>query len=128
VTRADSIVAAAALFKALASPSRLAIMRELEAGPACVHELVAALGASQSLVSQHLRVLRNVRLVQGARRGKEIEYSVIDTHISRLIADAVAHVAEQEATPRETAVGDQYGMLPASPDLVARRLARREHP
>lgn len=128
MTRSDSIIEAAALFKALASPTRLTIMRELEDGPACVHELVVAVGASQSLVSQHLRVLRNVRLVQGARRGKEIEYSVIDTHISRLIADAIAHAAEIEANPRGAPASAQKGMLRPAPDLVAQQLVRRDHP
>ncbi len=90
--------AAAELFKALSSRARLALLLELERGPACVHELVHGSGASQSLVSQHLRVLRGAQLVRGDRRGKEVVYTLMDSHISHLVADAIAHVGE--ARPR----------------------------
>ncbi|MEO5678488.1 MAG: metalloregulator ArsR/SmtB family transcription factor, partial [Acidimicrobiales bacterium] len=59
----DDLAAASTLLRALASPHRLAIVRALAAGPCCVHDLVAALGVSQPLVSQHLRVLRAEDLV-----------------------------------------------------------------
>jgi DNA-binding transcriptional ArsR family regulator len=42
---------------------------ELSEGTRCVHELVDALEISQSLASQHLRVLRASGLVTGVRRG-----------------------------------------------------------
>ncbi|MCL3859636.1 metalloregulator ArsR/SmtB family transcription factor [Actinotalea sp. K2] len=90
----ESVRGAAELFKALSSPARLALLIELERGPACVHELVQQSGASQSLVSQHLRVLRGAQLVRGDRRGKEVVYTLMDTHISALVADALAHVGE----------------------------------
>src|SRR5262249_35925284 len=64
------------LLRALAAPIRIAIVVELGAGPRCVHELVAAIGAAQPLVSQHLRVLRGAGVVQGERRGREIAYSL----------------------------------------------------
>jgi DNA-binding transcriptional ArsR family regulator len=89
-----AVRAAAELFKALSSPARLALLVQLERGPACVHELVQESGGSQSLVSQHLRVLRGAQLVRGERRGKEVEYTLMDTHISHLVADAITHVGE----------------------------------
>ena len=91
--------AAAELFKALSSPARLALLLELERGPACVHELVQGSGASQSLISQHLRVLRGAQLVRGDRRGKEVVYTLMDSHVSHLVTDAIAHVGEP--APRE---------------------------
>ena len=50
-----------------------------------------ALGISQSLASQHLRVLRASRLVTGARRGKETAYSLAGGHAVRIAQDALAH-------------------------------------
>lgn len=88
----------AALFKALSTPARLSIVHRLTAGPACVHELVAELGLSQPLVSQHLRVLRGADVVRGTRRGKEIAYAIADEHVSHLVADALAHAAEDAPT------------------------------
>lgn len=89
-----SLMAATDLLRALASEHRLAIVQELSVGPRCVHELVEALGASQSLVSQHLRVLRGAHVVQTERRGREVAYSLCDDHIAHIVADAVTHAAE----------------------------------
>ena len=72
------------------------MVSELAAGPRCVHELVDVVGVSQSLVSQHLRVLRSARLVQTRRRGKEIEYSLADHHVAHIVSDAIHHAKEQQ--------------------------------
>ena len=77
--------------RALAAPLRIGIVTQLASGPRCVHELVDALGAPQPLVSQHLRVLRGAGVVRGARRGREIAYSLLDEHIAHIVADAVTH-------------------------------------
>ncbi len=87
--------ATSALFRALGSPLRLAVVTALdEQGPLCVHELVARLGAPQPLVSQHLRVLRGADLVRGNRRGKEIAYEIADAHVARVVREAIRHSAE----------------------------------
>jgi len=93
----NSYTAAGELLKALAAPLRIGIVTELAAGPRCVHELVDALGAPQPLVSQHLRVLRGAKVVRGARRGREIAYSLTDEHIAHIVADAVSHAREGAA-------------------------------
>jgi len=90
----DGYEAAGELLRALAAPLRIRIVTELASGPRCVHELVETLGAPQPLVSQHLRVLRGAGVVRGARRGREIAYSLIDEHIAHIVADAVSHVSE----------------------------------
>ena len=79
------------LLRALGTPHRLAIVLELADGPRCVHELIATLGISQSLTSQHLRVLRSAGLVVGVRRGKETAYSLADEHVAHIARDALAH-------------------------------------
>jgi ArsR family transcriptional regulator, zinc-responsive transcriptional repressor len=90
----DGYEAAGELLRALASPVRLAIITELSNGGRCVHELVDQLAVPQPLVSQHLRVLRGAGLVQGSRRGREIEYSLTDEHVARIVADAISHASE----------------------------------
>ncbi len=91
---AASLEAAAELLRALANPHRLAIVHELGAHSRCVHELVEALGVSQPLVSQHLRVLRSTHLVRAERRGREIAYSLGDEHVAHIVHDAIVHAAE----------------------------------
>ena len=82
------------LLRALSAPIRVAIVAELGVGERCVHELVEKLGAPQPLVSQHLRVLRGAGVVRGARRGREIAYSLVDDHVAHIVADAVSHARE----------------------------------
>src|ERR1700759_67544 len=91
---AEPLEAATELLKALASPVRLGIVRELAAGDRRVHELVAALGVSQPLVSQHLRVLRAYRIVAPRRVAREMEYTLVDEHIAHIVLDAIKHTAE----------------------------------
>ncbi|WGW13905.1 metalloregulator ArsR/SmtB family transcription factor [Saxibacter everestensis] len=85
----------ALLFKTLASASRLAILAQLRQGPSRVNDLVEALGMSQPLISQHLSVLRLARLVEGKRHGRETLYEVSDLHVTHIVDDALAHVAEK---------------------------------
>ncbi len=96
--------AAGELLRALAAPLRIAIVTELGDGERCVHELVDALGVSQPLVSQHLRVLRSAGVVRGQRRGREIAYTIADAHVAHIVADAVSH-AREPATARHDGPG-----------------------
>ena len=54
----------ATIFEALADPTRRRILDLLRERPRLVGELVATLAISQPLMSKHLRVLREVGLVQ----------------------------------------------------------------
>lgn len=89
-----TMTAAGELLKALAAPVRIAIVLQLRRSPCCVHELVAALGAPQPLVSQHLRVLKSAGVVHGERHGREVVYRLVDDHLAHIVAEAVAHVEE----------------------------------
>lgn len=60
---------AAELLKAFSHATRLAILRELAAGPRCVTDMEELLPARQANISQHLAVLRNARLVDYAQDG-----------------------------------------------------------
>lgn len=82
------------LLKALAAPVRLAVVEQLATGPRCVHELVENLGVAQPLVSQHLRVLRAAGLVRGGRRGREVEYTLADEHVTHVVLDLLRHAEE----------------------------------
>jgi len=82
------------LFRALASPIRIALVAELANGEQCVHELVERLHLPQPLISQHLRVLRGADLVDGVRRGREVAYQLTDEHVAHIVLDAVRHAQE----------------------------------
>lgn len=88
------LAGATELLRALGAPHRLAMVLALADQPRCVHELVDALKISQSLASQHLRVLRSSGLVTSQRRGKETLYALVDEHVSHIARDAVTHARE----------------------------------
>jgi ArsR family transcriptional regulator len=74
----------AGIFKALSDPTRLRLVKllsecspgECKGAALCVNALASKLGVSQSAVSQHLRVLRQVGLVRGVRQGYFVHYSL----------------------------------------------------
>ena len=61
---------AAALFRSLADPARLAILQRLAGGPARVVDLTEELGLAQSTVSKHLACLRDCGLVESRPAGR----------------------------------------------------------
>ncbi|MDN5919470.1 MAG: metalloregulator ArsR/SmtB family transcription factor [Pseudonocardia sp.] len=94
VRTARTLAAAGDLLRALAAPVRIAIVLQLLEHARCVHDLVDALGVTQPLISQHLRVLKAAGVVEGERRGREVLYTLVDDHLAHIVVDAVAHVEE----------------------------------
>lgn len=62
--------------KTLADSTRLTVMEILMEGPKHVTELNTVLGLDQSLLSHHLKVLRDAGLVEAVRDGKAVLYSL----------------------------------------------------
>jgi DNA-binding transcriptional ArsR family regulator len=62
--------------QALADPTRRSIFERLRGGPRPVGELAAGLPVSRPAVSQHLRVLREAKLVRERREGTRNLYSI----------------------------------------------------
>ncbi len=65
-----------ARFKALSDPHRLRILDRLRGGEHCVCELTDVLDAGQSLLSFHLKVLKDAGLVADRREGRWTHYTV----------------------------------------------------
>jgi len=66
----------ASRLKVLADRTRLAVVEALLGGPRHVHELIDLLDVEQSLLSHHLRVLRDAALVEALRDGKSMRYQL----------------------------------------------------
>ncbi|HUT61651.1 MAG TPA: metalloregulator ArsR/SmtB family transcription factor [Phycisphaerae bacterium] len=90
----DELTAAhvAELFRAFSDTSRVRILSVLADREMNVHSLAEAVGVSESGVSHHLRSLRQMRLVQARREGKEVYYRLEDEHIIALFKEGVKHV------------------------------------
>jgi len=73
--------------KVLGDPTRMRVIEILMDRPRCVHELMSILKIEQSLLSHHLRVMRDSGLVQGVRAGKAVRYQLAvgaEKHASEL--------------------------------------------
>src|ERR687894_753743 len=81
----DEAETVAARFRALADPTRIAIVNCLAQAPeACVCDLTAAVDVSQPTVSHHLRILREAGLVEASRRGTWAFYRLRTPALARL--------------------------------------------
>jgi len=69
-------VSCASLLKLLADETRLAVVRKLIDGPKHVGQINETLQLEQSLLSHHLRVLRDAGLIVSQRDGKAVLYSL----------------------------------------------------
>jgi len=67
----------AAMAKAVAHPARVAILQYLVKSNACIcGDLVEELGLAQATISQHLKELKQVGLIQGTIEGTSICYCI----------------------------------------------------
>jgi len=64
------------VFRAIADPTRRAILDRLRAGPANAGALAADFRQSRPAISKHLKVLRSLRLVTEERVGRERVYTL----------------------------------------------------
>ena len=71
--------------KAIAEPTRLKILEMLTKEEMCVCEVINKLSLSQPAVSHHLKILRQVDLIQDRKEGKWVFYSVNKTAYLKLI-------------------------------------------
>jgi DNA-binding transcriptional ArsR family regulator len=82
---AEAAEQASDFLKSLSNPVRLRILCLLTQGEAAVGDITAKLASRQSLISQHLALLRKDGLVRPRREGQTIYYALADKRAERLI-------------------------------------------
>lgn len=99
----------AAIAKALAHPARVRIIAVLLSKPGCIGgDIVDEVGLAQSTVSEHLRILKDAGLVQGAIDYPRICYSLEPAALAplrALIGQIEAHGVPADAPCCYTAQG-----------------------
>jgi DNA-binding transcriptional ArsR family regulator len=94
------------LFAALADTTRVKLVHVLLRQELCTCDLAATLGVSESATSQHLRLLRALRLVRSRRAGRVVYHSLDDEHIAALIRVGLVHLGHaSEATRLDQELG-----------------------
>jgi ArsR family transcriptional regulator, arsenate/arsenite/antimonite-responsive transcriptional repressor len=91
------------VFRALGDPNRLELIRRLREGEQCVCDLSEAIGASQPLLSFHLKTLKEAGLVTDRRDGRWVYYALsaaaVD-QVQRLLSDVKPTPAAHSRAPR----------------------------
>ncbi|WP_018604269.1 metalloregulator ArsR/SmtB family transcription factor [Mycobacterium sp. 155] len=104
---------AAALFRSLGDPTRLAIVHRLAAGPARVAELVQAVGLAQSTVSKHLACLRECGLVDSEPVGRASLFRLTQPALLDVLAAAQPLL---DSTGYAVALCPTYGVDSLTPE------------
>lgn len=73
------------IYKALAHPIRIKIVRTLRDGPLCVCVLNENIEFSQSNLSQHLKILKDAGILKSEKDGLKILYSIKDQEVKILL-------------------------------------------
>lgn len=76
------------ILKALAHPTRLAVLEMLAQGERCVCELIEAIDVEQANLSQHLALLRRQGIVECRKDGTRMMYRL--RHPQTLLINALA--------------------------------------
>ena len=84
----------AEMFAILGSPTRLRLLEALAERELCVCDLAAVAGVSQSAVSHHLRLLRQLRMVSFRKEGRMAYYRLNDEHVVEIIDSGLSHARE----------------------------------
>jgi ArsR family transcriptional regulator len=75
----------AAVLKAMGDETRLEILALLKDGKMCVCEIVPQIDASQSNISQHLRILKDTGIIELEKQGRSNYYSVTTNKVFEIL-------------------------------------------
>jgi ArsR family transcriptional regulator len=97
----------AAVFAALANPTRHELMHRLCDGPKTPSELAALLEVSRPNVSQHLAVLQRDGLVRRHREDGRVLWEVVDTRL-RQVCELIEEILVPELELRAQALTHEH--------------------
>lgn len=90
----ETLYGLANLFKIFADSTRLKILFSLVEGPKCVADISAAAGVTQGATSHQLRSMKQERIVDFVRDGKQVIYSLADDRVQSLLAQGLSYIDE----------------------------------
>lgn len=88
----------AGFFKLFSDKTRVGILWALSLSEMCVCDLAMLLKMKQPAISQHLKSLRQMRIVRTRREGKVIFYALDDDHIRAVLNAGLQHIDEPVGT------------------------------
>lgn len=88
----EGISSLSGFFRVFADETRLMILCKLTEGERCVLDIANSLGLSHSAVSHQLQLLRQSKLVNCRKEGKNVWYSIADEHVYAILRQGISHV------------------------------------
>ncbi len=82
-------------YKIVSVPSRLKIIATLDEKELNVSDLCNEVDMTQSAISHQLAILKQFNIVKSRKQGKEVYYSLADSHIKDLIELTITHIREE---------------------------------
>ncbi|MBT8159216.1 MULTISPECIES: helix-turn-helix transcriptional regulator [Arthrobacter] len=82
--------------KALADPTRAAVLMRLKDGPAYSGDLADAIGVSKQVLSNHLACLRDCGLVVAESEGRRVRYELSDAKLAHALGDLLGVILSVE--------------------------------
>lgn len=73
--------------KAMADAKRMEIIIALMSGRMSVSQISVTVGASSSLVSHNLKIIKEAGIVESTKEGKEVKYSLVNPYVIRSILE-----------------------------------------
>lgn len=83
------------IFKAMAHPTRVHIVKLLKDGPLCVCDILPQLESEQSNTSQHLAILRNQGILDNKKDGSMVIYKIKSPEVLQMIELAESVILRQ---------------------------------
>ena len=90
----DELYDLAELFKVFGDSTRIKILFALYQSEICVCDLAETLTMTQSAVSHQLKILKQAKLVNSRRDGKQVYYFLAADHVKTIIAQGRDHIEE----------------------------------
>ena len=84
----------ASLYKMFSDSTRVRILWALSREEMCVCDIAVLLDMTKSAISHQLRALRLANLVKYDKRGKEVYYSLTDSHVKDIFEKGFEHIHE----------------------------------
>ncbi|MBO4769713.1 MAG: helix-turn-helix transcriptional regulator [Clostridia bacterium] len=84
----------ASFFSIFGDSTRIRILLVLADGEFCVADIASILEMGVSAISHQLRILKQAQLVRSRRNGKNLFYSLADSHVHSIISQGVEHINE----------------------------------
>jgi DNA-binding transcriptional ArsR family regulator len=109
----------AELFKLLAHPDRLRLVEELRGGERDVSTIAAALMLPATRISQHLALLKAVRLVEERRDGRTHYYHLVHPQMAGWILDALPFIDIRNRFENAAHIDDARARWSAVPPEVS---------